>query len=84
MVIVQEINRRIENLDTKALILKIIQAVAEEHEIQPSAVVLARSGNILKTSSGKIQRRACRQNFLEGQLTVFDVWSDSLELVQNF
>jgi amino acid adenylation domain-containing protein len=44
------------------------QAVAEEHEIQADVVVLLKIGTVPKTSSGKIQRRACRQGFLDRTL----------------
>ena len=46
------------------------RAVAEQHEAQVHQVVLVRSGTIPKTSSGKIQRRACRAALLGGRLTV--------------
>lgn len=46
------------------------QAVAQEHGVQVYAVVLIKPGSIFKTSSGKIQRRACRAAFLAGSLDV--------------
>ena len=46
------------------------QAVAAEHEARVDAVVLIRTGTLLKTSSGKIQRRACRTAYLDGELSV--------------
>ncbi|HVR08636.1 MAG TPA: fatty acyl-AMP ligase [Thermoanaerobaculia bacterium] len=46
------------------------QAVAEQHEAQVQQVVLLRAGTIPKTSSGKIQRRACRAALLAGRLVV--------------
>ena len=46
------------------------RAVAEEHEAQVQQVVLLRAGTIPKTSSGKIQRRACRAALLGGRLDV--------------
>ena len=44
------------------------QAVAEEHDAQVHEIVLLPPGKILKTSSGKIQRRACRAQYLAGEL----------------
>ena len=44
------------------------RAVADEHEAQVASIVLLRRGAIPKTSSGKIQRHACRSSFLEGTL----------------
>ncbi|HYL05471.1 MAG TPA: fatty acyl-AMP ligase [Thermoanaerobaculia bacterium] len=46
------------------------QAVAEQHAAQVQQVVLLRAGTIPKTSSGKIQRRACRAALLAGRLVV--------------
>ena len=52
------------------MIEKIRRNVTAEHELPPDAVVLVRFGSIPKTSSGKIQRRACRTDFLNGDLQV--------------
>jgi acyl-CoA synthetase (AMP-forming)/AMP-acid ligase II len=46
------------------------RAVAEEHEVQVQQLVLLRAGAIPKTSSGKIQRRACRAALLGGKLEI--------------
>lgn len=43
--------------------------VAEEHQIRVHEVVLIAPNTIPKTSSGKLQRSACRQSFLAGALT---------------
>lgn len=41
-------------------------AIARDHDAQLAEVVLLPPGAILKTTSGKIQRRACRAAYLEG------------------
>ena len=38
------------------------------------AIVLVKAGSIPKTSSGKIQRHACREGFLNGSLDVVEQW----------
>src|SRR4029077_2739875 len=43
-------------------------------EVQIEAITLIKPGSILKTSSGKIQRRACRAAFLEKSLDVTAEW----------
>ncbi|MFI9402430.1 HAD-IIIC family phosphatase [Nocardia sp. NPDC052316] len=43
-------------------------AVATEHGLNLAAVLLIRPGTIFKTSSGKIQRSACRAAYLSGEL----------------
>jgi acyl-CoA synthetase (AMP-forming)/AMP-acid ligase II len=52
------------------VVSKIKQAVAVHHGLQVHRVLLLRVGTIPKTSSGKIQRYACRQGFLEGTLNL--------------
>lgn len=84
LIVVQEIERRSGDLDTEAIIADIRQEIAEQHEIQVYGVVLAKSGNILKTASGKIQRRACRDKFLAGTLTIIDDWCENPELSLKF
>jgi acyl-coenzyme A synthetase/AMP-(fatty) acid ligase len=56
--------------DRGAVVGSIRQAVAEVHELQAHAIVLLKVGGIPKTSSGKIQRQACRTAFLTGRLNV--------------
>jgi acyl-CoA synthetase (AMP-forming)/AMP-acid ligase II/acyl carrier protein len=53
------------------------QAVAAEHEVEVDAIVLLKQGRILKTSSGKIQRHACRAAFLDGSLESAGEWRAS-------
>jgi acyl-CoA synthetase (AMP-forming)/AMP-acid ligase II len=84
LVIVQEVERHVQNLDTEEAIANIRQAVAEEHELQAYAVVLVKPGNIEKTSSGKIQRRACRSKFLSGELDVIADWSENPKLTAKY
>ncbi|MGS2810678.1 HAD-IIIC family phosphatase [Nocardia sp. MW-W600-9] len=43
-------------------------AVATEHGLTLAAVLLIRPGTVFKTSSGKIQRSACRAAYLSGEL----------------
>lgn len=66
LVVVQEVEFR-QKPDIAEVIAAIRQAVAQ-HEVQAYGVVLIKPGTIPKTSSGKIQRRACRAEFLAGSL----------------
>ncbi len=56
----------------------ITRAVAEEHGLRAHRVVLIRTGTIPKTTSGKIQRRACRQMLLAGRLAVLSDGNTSI------
>ena len=69
LVIVQELEFR-QKPDFEEAIAAIRQAVTLEQEVQVYAVVLIKGGSIPKTSSGKIQRRACKAEFLTGTLEV--------------
>lgn len=51
------------------------RAVSESHGLCVRAIALLRPGSLPKTSSGKIQRFACRQGFLDHTLAVVDEWS---------
>ena len=55
-------------LDVDGMVRVIRRAVAEEHDVRVHAVLLLRAGSIPKTSSGKLQRRACQAGFLNGTL----------------
>jgi acyl carrier protein len=74
LVIVQEVERAQRSAGLDEVAAAIRRAVTEEHEVEPHAVVLIRPASILKTSSGKIQRRGCRTAFLEGTLGVLHEW----------
>ena len=50
------------------------RSVAGEHDLNVDAIVLIRAGTVPKTSSGKIQRHACRQSYLDGTLDVVGHW----------
>jgi 8-amino-7-oxononanoate synthase len=73
LAVVQEVERGHQG-DAGRLIEAIRVAVAREHELQLDAIVLVRAGSVPKTSSGKIQRHACRKGFLEQQLKVVAQW----------
>ncbi|MEH2411063.1 condensation domain-containing protein [Nostoc sp.] len=69
LVVVQELEFRAKpNIEEVTGAIR--QAVAEEHEVQVYAVMLIKPGTIPKTSSGKIQRRATRTQFLAGELEI--------------
>nr|AGH69801.1 NRPS-PKS [Nostoc sp. 'Peltigera membranacea cyanobiont'] len=74
LILVAEVDRRTQQ-DIDDVVSAILQAVAEYHELEVYAISLLKKGSILKTSSGKIQRRACRKAFLEGSLEVVKEWN---------
>ncbi|MBD2370869.1 non-ribosomal peptide synthetase [Leptolyngbya boryana] len=79
LVVVQEVEFR-QKPNVQEVTQAIRQAIAEAHEVQAYAVVLIKAGTIPKTSSGKIQRRACKAAFLAGNLA--EIGSSILEMVE--
>ena len=49
--------------------------MAVEHELAVAAIVLIKARSIPKTSSGKIQRHACRDGYVAGTLPALATWS---------
>jgi acyl transferase domain-containing protein/acyl-CoA synthetase (AMP-forming)/AMP-acid ligase II/pimeloyl-ACP methyl ester carboxylesterase len=69
LVITAEIQRtHLRKLKTEEVTKAIRTAVAQNHELQTHAIVLLKTGTIPKTSSGKIQRHACKAGYLDGSL----------------
>jgi 8-amino-7-oxononanoate synthase/acyl carrier protein len=73
LIVVAEVERT-RREDWSDVIAAVRKAVTAEHELPPDAVVLVRFGSIPKTSSGKIQRHACREEFLAGRLQIVGQW----------
>ena len=73
LVVVCEMQRR-RREDWGDVLQAIRNSVAREHDVPPDAIVLVRFGSLPKTSSGKLQRHACRDAFLEGSLRVVAQW----------
>lgn len=71
IVVVQEVERARQADPPEAMIAAIRRAVVEDHEVQPHEIVLIAFNAIHKTSSGKIQRRACREAYLARELDVY-------------
>ena len=74
LVILQELERSHRDADSNAVISSIRQAVSEFYEIDAYAIVLLRPGQVHRTSSGKVQRFACRQDYLNGKFEPVAQW----------
>ncbi|HEU4594573.1 MAG TPA: SDR family NAD(P)-dependent oxidoreductase [Pyrinomonadaceae bacterium] len=72
LIVVAEAER--PQADWAPLFRRIRETVASHHELSVAAIAILKRGGILKTSSGKLQRRACRQAFLEGRLATLATW----------
>ena len=63
LIVVAEVERS-GRAQADAIIEAIRRDVAREHELVVESIVLLKSGGVPKTSSGKIQRHACRAAFV--------------------
>jgi acyl-CoA synthetase (AMP-forming)/AMP-acid ligase II/alkylation response protein AidB-like acyl-CoA dehydrogenase/acyl carrier protein len=75
LVVVQEVERSSwRRLDEDGIITAIRGAVSCEFGLQVYGVCLLKPGSIPKTSSGKVQRFACREGFVNSGLDVVFGW----------
>ncbi|MFW6012240.1 MAG: amino acid adenylation domain-containing protein, partial [bacterium] len=72
LVVVQEVEprRRRDREEQARAVEKIRQALAEEHDVAASEVLLVAAGQVPRTSSNKVRRAACREAYREGRLEV--------------
>lgn len=85
LIIVQEVERTyLRKLNVDEIAGNIRQAITEEHELQVYAIVLLKTGSIPKTSSGKIQRYACKTGFLKGSLNAVGKWSKNPQKLEAY
>lgn len=76
LVIAFEVDRSAsKNLNADEVMGAIRNAVAEHYELPIYGIALLKRGSLPKTSSGKIQRQACRKAFLEGSLNGLAMWT---------
>jgi acyl-CoA synthetase (AMP-forming)/AMP-acid ligase II len=77
LVIAQELLRNYlgKNLNQNEVVTSIFQAISQQHEIQVYAILLLKTGTIPRTSSGKVERYACRNAFLNNVLDIVLDWT---------
>ncbi|MEO1018293.1 MAG: diguanylate cyclase, partial [Pseudomonadota bacterium] len=74
LVVVHQVDRACPKDSYPAVTEAIRRAVLAEHELDPWAIVLIRQTSLPITSSGKVQRRQCREQFLAGELRSLHEW----------
>ena len=73
VVVVAEVERgKRDPHDIAAAFEAIRSKLARDHEVAAEGIVLVRPNSIPKTSSGKIQRHACKRQFVDGTLEVVE------------
>ncbi len=76
LVVVQEVQREARTADVDEIAAAVRKALADDHEVQLHALALIKPGSIPKTTSGKIQRRQSKADFLEGRLDLVGLWKE--------
>ncbi len=71
------------SFDGETIVAALRAAVAEAHALDLQAVVLVRPATLPLTSSGKLQRRTCRQQFEEGRLAALFTWQAEVPAGQH-
>ncbi|WP_199317835.1 fatty acyl-AMP ligase [Richelia sinica] len=78
LVIVQEVNRhalrKLNGEQVAEIIGAIRQAMIMQHLVEVYAIALIKPSTLPKTTSGKVQRRHCRDLFLAGKLALVENW----------
>lgn len=79
LVVIQEVERsHLRRLKADEVFAVIRQRISEEHDLQVHAIALLKTATIPRTSSGKIQRSACRSAYLEGRFTTVAMWRQAV------
>ncbi|MEM8535547.1 MAG: beta-ketoacyl synthase N-terminal-like domain-containing protein, partial [Chloroflexota bacterium] len=73
LIVVCEVASR-SDTETHTIFDNIRQSITEQHDIDTHTIALIPPGNLPKTSSGKVQRRACRERYLAQTLEIVACW----------
>lgn len=73
IVLVYELHRH-ARVSAQSIFQVVSADIAERHGLQVFALVLIKEGTLPRTSSGKVQRRRCREQLLAGSLRIVDEW----------
>lgn len=74
LIVVAEVERSGRKVPVQKVAHAIRKAVAEHHDVTVNCLVLLKPGSVPKTSSGKIQRHACKDGYLANTLSVVGRW----------
>ena len=76
LVVVHQLDRQFRDADLDQVVRAIRRLIVEGHELDPYAIVLIRQTSLPITSSGKVQRTLCREQYQTGQLKVVHSWTN--------
>jgi acyl-CoA synthetase (AMP-forming)/AMP-acid ligase II len=69
---------RAQKLNQDELFSAVRGVLSHEHELAPHAIVLVKGSEIPRTSSGKLQRRGCKDLYLKGELEIVGKWEGQI------
>ncbi len=81
LVVVHQLDRQFRSADLSQVVQSIRRAIVEHHELDPHAIVLIRQTSLPITSSGKVQRNLCREQYLADELKVVHSWTNPAEAI---
>jgi acyl carrier protein len=76
LVVVHQLDRQFRDANMDEIVRAIRRAIVEQHDLDPHAIVLIRQTSLPITSSGKVQRALCREQYLAGELKVIHSWTN--------
>lgn len=76
LVVVHQLDRQFRDADMDEIVRAVRRAIVEQHELDPYAIVLIRQTSLPITSSGKVQRNLCREQYLAGELKTVHSWTN--------
>ncbi|MGV3484033.1 MAG: AMP-binding protein [Planctomycetaceae bacterium] len=77
LAIIAEVARDTSESAFPTIVRQLRRAVIEDHDIDPRLILLVRPGTIPVTTSGKVQRSACRTGLATGQWQTLHRWERS-------
>ncbi|MCB9508327.1 MAG: aminotransferase class I/II-fold pyridoxal phosphate-dependent enzyme [Myxococcales bacterium] len=76
LAIVAEVDRHASS-EPEDLVTQVRRMISREYELGVTTVALIRQGSLPRTSSGKRQRKACREALVGGDLKLVHAWSET-------
>lgn len=81
LVVVHQLDRQFRGADHHQIIQAVRRAIVEHHDLDPYAIVLIRQTSLPVTSSGKVQRNLCREQYLAEELKIVHSWVNPAQRV---
>ncbi len=83
LVVVHQLDRQFRGADHQQIIQAVRRAIVEHHDLDPYAIVLIRQTSLPVTSSGKVQRNLCREQYLADELKIVHSWVNPAQRVTS-